>query len=121
MGIVPHNEQDRSDWFGNLHLYAPPCIKTPKWASHERLTDLASDQIVIADCCLCKMRADETVCQIVTGLPFPRGLSDDEFREQIWDNYFEPYVAVECGPDLGCNAKPRRRSSRHLREWRELT
>jgi hypothetical protein len=118
--MTPWHEEDRSGWWGNLHIWAPAVIKTPKWATHERLADVRPDEIVIADCCLCKMRADETVCQIVTGLPLPHGLSESERRERIWENYAEPYVHIECGPGFGCNVKPRRRASRHLREfWHE--
>ena len=120
MSLAGDHRENRSGWYGNCHIYAPAYIKTPKWASHERLADCKPDEILIADCCLCKMRADETVCEIVTGLPAPRGLTAEEYREQIWDNYFEPRVNVECAPGFGCTVKPRRRSSRHLREWREL-
>lgn len=118
MALAGDHRENRSDWFGNFHLYAPAYIKTPAWATHERLANCAADEIVVPDCCLCKMRADETVCQIVTGVPLPLGLSEEEYRERIWESYYEPRVDIQCGPGFGCNVKRRRRSSRHLRAWR---
>jgi hypothetical protein len=116
MSLVPRHEKDRSGWIGNVHIYAPACVRTPKWASHERLGNLTADQIVVADCCLCKMRADETVVELVVGPQRPLGQSPEERRETLWDFYFEPYMTIECAPGFGCTMKPRRRSSRHLRE-----
>lgn len=110
------HQEDRSGWFGSCHIYAPAYVKTPKWATHERMANTKPDEIVIADCCLCKMRADETVCEVVTGQPFALGLTSEEIHEQLWDHYYEPHVNIECGPGFGCNVKPRRKSSRHLRE-----
>lgn len=120
LSIVPRHEEDRSFNNGILHLWAPPVVKTPAWATHERLTGLAAGDTVVADCCLCKMRADETVCEIVYPLPLPLGLTDAEYRERIWDNYSESYQDIQCAPGFGCNVLPRRKSSRHLREdWYE--
>jgi len=116
MSLAGDHRENRSGWYDNLHIYAPAFIKTPPWATHERLSDVSADEIVFPDCCLCKMRADETICQIVTGVPLPRGLSDEEYRERIWEQYYEPYVEINCAPGFGCNVKLRRRTSRHLRE-----
>ena len=123
-GNLPDRRQEeRSGWYGNLHMWAPAYVKLPKWATHERL-GLKCDEVVIADCCLCKMRADETQCHITTG-PTIHGLlhddmTEDERSDALWGNYFESYSTIECAEGFGCTVKRRRRSSRHLREsWYE--
>lgn len=123
MSIVPWHEEDRSGWFGNVHLFAPAVITTPPWATHERLSDCAADEIVVADCCLCRMRADETVCTITTAPPLPHGMTPNERMDHIYSNssyFYDASVDIQCAEGFGCTVKPRRRSSRHLREpWYE--
>lgn len=118
MSLAGESREDRSGWMGNCHVYAPAFIKTPAWATHERLLECPADMTVYPDCCLCKMRADETLCQIVTGPDMPLGLTSEEMHERIWDHFYEPRTEINCAPGFGCSAVPRRRSSRHLRAWR---
>jgi hypothetical protein len=121
MSLSGEMRESRSGIYGGgVYLYAPAYVKTPAWATHERL-DLRCDEVVIADCCLCKMRADETICEIFTGQPHPKGLDwdamDDEERSNwLWGYYYEPHTKISCAEGFGCTVKRRRRSSRHLRE-----
>lgn len=116
--IAPAHEEQRSGWFGSVHMYAPACVITPAWATHERL-GCGRRKTLIADCCLCQMPAYQTLTRV--HLPLRVYWWDEaEAREHAWDNYYEPRVEIICGPGYGCNVKPRRRSSRHLREgWYE--
>lgn len=113
--------EDQSGYYGSAHIYSPAYIKLPKWATHERLSGLKCDDIVVTDCCLCRMRADETTVEIVTGHPLPHGLDLDAMTEEersgwLWGTFYESWQNIECGEGFGCTVKPRRRASRHLRE-----
>jgi len=102
-----------------LHILYTPTISTPPWATHERLANCAADEIVIADCCLCKMRADETVCVISRAPDIPKGLTRKEWEDWVYGNaayFYDPAVTITCGEGFGCKANPRRLIGRHLRE-----
>lgn len=103
-----------------LHIFAPETISLPPWATHERLAGLRGSDKVLTSCCCCKMPADETVCTIVVPPPIPLGMKRK--REVMkWVNshsayFYDPEQRIECGPGFGCNANPRRKIGRHLRE-----
>jgi len=109
-----------------LHIHRDNHIKFPPWASHERLGNLACDEKVLTDCCCCRVRADETVAIIRSALCPPTGddwapdgswegdWSDDD--RLWWASYYDPDIRIECGPECGCNANPRKRWGRAARE-----
>lgn len=108
------------------------------WAPTEHRLDIPSDEVVIADCCLCRMPAQETMCRLRCQ-ELPLGDYGDYQERELWPttdawgnvryrpvnwltyaSYYDSTWRIECNPDAGCNTRPRRRSSRHLREgWYE--
>lgn len=102
-----------------VHIYAPPTVTTPPWATHERLRDVSARERVWADCCNCWMPADETACTITGPLDLPKGMPHDElmdWMDGVGGYYYDPYVTIKCGAGYGCDANPRRRWGKHLRE-----
>lgn len=109
--------ENRSGWYGRVHIYAPPTITTPPWATHERLSNVPAR--VFAECCNCWMPAEETVCTITGPLQIPLGMPNSEkldWMDTVGGFYYSPYITIKCGPGCGCNINPRRRWGKHLRE-----
>lgn len=107
-------------------------FKTPPWAAHERLAGLRADEMVLTDCCFCRMRADETVAVIrrppddpnhgrsyshvkwVKGQPrWDRGRE----HRHWWMSYYDAEQRLFCGPGFGCAANPRRKRGSQLRSY----
>ncbi len=96
----------------SFHILAPPTVAYPKWATHERLSNVTADQMVLTDCCCCRMRADETTVQIIAAPDIPHGMTDDEMHDHIYSNaayFYDPAQVIECGEGFGCTVNKRRR------------
>ncbi len=106
-----------------VHILRSRATPRPWWPMHE-YCNMAADAIVIPDCCLCRMPADKVDCRLWTQ-EFPIGdLGNYQYGYPLLDefdySYEESRLETKCADGCGCNVKPRRRSSRHLREhWYE--
>lgn len=77
------------------------------------------------DCCCCKMPARETDVRIRSFFDYPKGglggesgPTDDYFIPFDYPTgaYYDPELEIRCSDGFGCNANPRRKIGRHLRE-----
>jgi len=66
-----------------------------------------SDDIMVTDCCVCRMKASDTRWHN----SFTPVDPEDPYRYPPYD----PYTIIECNPDVGCNANPKRRNGSTLR------
>lgn len=109
-----------------IHICRDNHIARPAWATHERLTDCAPGEMVLTDCCCCRVRADETVCVVRAGPMPPTGdrwppsetweghwTADDRLW---WASYYDPSTTITCGPGCGCTVRPRKKLGRAMRE-----
>lgn len=102
-----------------IHICRDNHFQLPAWATHERLSGCPADEMVLTDCCCCRVRADETVCVIRTGPAPPTGddwpASDtweghwSEADRLWWASYYDATHTITCGPGFGCNARPAKR------------
>ncbi len=110
-----------------IHILRSRNEPRPWWRTDERC-GLDPDHIVIADCCLCKMSASETDIRLwIAEIPLCADCGDYGYNYPWGDRacfdlpYDEARWETKCAEGFGCTVKPRRRSSRHLREgWYEM-
>lgn len=111
----------------------------PWWPTEERW-NISPAEKVRTDCCYRRVPASETICRLRTQ-EIPVGGRGDyhecepwlstiyengepvgqEYRAVDWFTYASYYDStwrVECNPDGGCKANPRKRRGMHLREPR---
>ena len=66
-------------------------------------TNVEPATTLFTDCCACNVRADEALVSI-------------ERLKSHHMGYWEPRHRIRCRAGMGCNANPRKRCGRYLRE-----
>ena len=106
-----------------IHVLRVPEIARPWWRTDERASSYTG-RTVITDCCSCRMAASETDCRIVSSWEPPHG-DFGCYQEQPnlkadaslpTGAYYEPRLEIRCAHGFGCDANPKRRWGRALRE-----
>jgi hypothetical protein len=116
----------------NIHILRTDSIARPWWPTHERLPSWTEGKIW-TDCCGCKVAAEQTDCRIICSWEPPIGGMGCYQEEPLpWQKdrcdfepafptgaYYEDRIEIRCAEGFGCNANPRKKWGRHLREtWR---
>lgn len=96
----------------------------PWWPTEQRW-DISPDEKVLTDCCVRRVPARETVCQLRTQEiplgdygdyherdPWPsKAKNGRKYRRRVnwfsYASYYDPTWTVRCNPDGGCNANAR--------------
>lgn len=66
-------------------------------------TNVSPEQKMFTACCACNMRADQVKVRI-------------ERMKSHMIGYYDPRHQIACRSGMGCNANPRKRRGRYLRE-----
>jgi hypothetical protein len=108
----------------SIHILRTDSIARPWWRTDERASAHAGHK-VLTDCCCCRMPAEETDCRIVSPWDPPHGdLGCFQEPPDLAASadvptgaYYEPRLEIRCAAGFGCDANPKKRRGRHLREW----
>jgi hypothetical protein len=112
------------------HILSVPNVARPWWPTHQRFPDAPVS--ILTDCCCCRMKRSETISRVVSHYDYPLGglgcyqvppSYADQERDGPWAKadfptgaYYGFTIETECAPGKGCNANPRRKFGKHLRE-----
>lgn len=112
-----------------IHILRDHHTTRPWWPTEQRF-DCSPEDTYVTDCCLRRLPAKETICQLRCQ-EFPAGGYGDyqdrfEFEPDkpvnffSYASYFDPTWRIECNPEGERSCKQHKRFLRglHLREWR---
>lgn len=115
-----------------LHILFTPSVTRPWWPTNQRFPK--SPKRLLTDCCCCRMRRQDTVARVVATWDYPLGgMGCYQEDAPPWQDdrcdlqpafptgaYYDDRIEVECAPDKGCKANPRRKFGKALREmWKD--